>query len=99
MTRLLLITMVASTAIGCVHGRGDAQSSAPCNDPARATESALQLLSEKGRTAEYVQEQATQTNEGTFWYVSFPKREYEFPGHCLIEVRKADCRASWHPLK
>jgi hypothetical protein len=56
-------------------------------------------LSEKVRTAEYLADEPKQTDEGTLWYVSFSKREYGFPGHCLIEVRKSDCQATWHPLK
>lgn len=64
-----------------------------------ATETALRVLETKRLTSEYFTNRAKITDRDESWNVWFTRREFAFPGECLIKVRKVDCEATWVPLK
>jgi hypothetical protein len=99
MARIILSIVTSIAAAGCAHHAGSGSTPGRCASEAAATESALRVLEEKGRTSEYFTDRAKLTDEDGHWNVSFTRREYAFPGQCLIKVRKLDCDAAWSPLK
>jgi hypothetical protein len=99
MARLILSIVTSIAAAGCAHHAGSGSGAGRCATEAAATESALRVLEEKGRTSEYFADRAKLTDEDGYWNVWFTRREYAFPGQCLIKVRKIDCDAAWWPLK
>ena len=99
MARIILSIVASIVAAGCAHHSGSGSGTGRCVAKPEATESALRVLEEKGRTSEYFTDRPKLTDADEYWNVWFTRREYAFPGQCLIKVRKVDCDAAWWPLK
>jgi hypothetical protein len=99
MKELLAFLFVGMAAASCSHQSRQIGESGKCIEAGVATATAIEVVRTKGRTEEYVLEQAKPRDAERFWNIWIPRREFGFQGQCLIRVQKSDCRAEWVPLK
>ena len=70
-----------------------------CDAQHDAIAAAVTFVRHHSREGEFDLKRPSTANWGDLWTVSFARLDHVVPAHGLVDVRKADCSASWLPLK